>query len=44
MLNKASPDGGGYDSKDIRRPNHTAVSHIAVEASPPDLSIQLAHY
>jgi type II pantothenate kinase len=30
----SSPNGGSYDTKDIRLPNHTAVvSHIAVDAS-----------
>jgi type II pantothenate kinase len=30
--NGSSPNGGSYDTKDIRLPNHTAVvSHIAVD-------------
>jgi len=38
--NGAGPSGGSYDTKDIRLPNHTAVvSHIAVDASPPEVLI-----
>jgi hypothetical protein len=38
--NGAGPNGGSYDTKDIRLPNHTAVvSHIAVDASPPEVLI-----
>lgn len=39
--NGESLNGGSHDTKDIRLPNHTAVvSHIAVDASPPELFLQ----